>query len=171
MALWPHLLPDGRHLLLLSGSGIQRGALDSEVLTPVSEVRSMAVYAPPGHLLYARDGSLLAHAFDIGTGRLVGEPRVISDGVQYLVPTGGAAFSASATGAVVFRRNEAVPAGSHGSDATVVSRRLSHLTRPCSFRRGCRPTKNRLRSASRARRQVPPTCGYLISRGRLWRPP
>ena len=55
MALWPHLLPDGRHLLLLSGSGIQRGALDSEALTPVSDVRSMAVYAPSGHLLYARD--------------------------------------------------------------------------------------------------------------------
>jgi dipeptidyl aminopeptidase/acylaminoacyl peptidase len=94
---------------LLSGSGIQRAALDSEALTLVSDVRSMAVYVPSGHLLYARDGSLLAHQFDIGAGRLVGEPRVISDGLQYFVPTGGAAFSASATGAVVFRRNEAVP--------------------------------------------------------------
>jgi Tol biopolymer transport system component len=86
-----------------------RGPLDSDALTPVSDVRSIAQYVPSGHLLYARDGSLLAHAFDPDTGKLAGEPRVISDGVQYFLPTGGAAFSASATGAVVFRRTEAVP--------------------------------------------------------------
>lgn len=69
--MWPHLLPDRRHLLLSSGSGIQRAALDSEALTLVSDVRSMAVYVPSGHLLYARDGSL----FDLVTGT----PTKLSD--------------------------------------------------------------------------------------------
>ena len=162
VALWPHLLPDGRHLLLLSGSGIQRGALDSEALTPVSDVRSMAVYAPSGHLWTRAMVRCSRTPSTSCTGRLVGEPRVISDGVQYFVPTGGAAFSASATGAVGFGATRRYPTDSFGLDATVASRPRSHLTRPGSFHRGYHRTANRLPSASRAQRQVLPTCGYSI---------
>ena len=106
---WPHLLPDGRHFLVASRFGIQGGALDSEALTQVVDVGSAAVYSRSGHLLYVRDGSLVAHTFDISTGRVMGEPRVISDGVQYFAPTRGAAFAASNTGAIVFRPHDAPP--------------------------------------------------------------
>ena len=61
---WPHFLPDGRHFvyLLLSGQveqqGLYVGSIDSGEVIRLVDANSSAVYAPPGYLLFERDGSL-----------------------------------------------------------------------------------------------------------------
>ena len=63
---WVHFLPDGRHFLY-SGEdeqgkvrGVFVGSLDtSDSNLVLPDVRSRVEYAPPGYLLYVREGSLL----------------------------------------------------------------------------------------------------------------
>src|SRR5215831_4625063 len=89
---WPVFLPDGRHFLYLSAnfSGqfernqILVGSLDSSERHAVVNASSNAVYADPGYLFYIRDNSLVAQRFDSRTFALSGEPRTISDDVQYI---------------------------------------------------------------------------------------
>ena len=102
-------LPDGRHFLFHSQStqpeydGVLyvRGSLDSTTTTPLGRTDSHAVYAL-GHLLYLR-ATLVAHPFDAGGLRFVGEPVGIADKVDYNNITRRGAFSASETGTLVYR--------------------------------------------------------------------
>ncbi len=57
---------------------------------------SNAAYADPGYLLYVRDNALVAQRFDPRTYTLSGEPRTISDEVQYFPQTDLALFGAAA---------------------------------------------------------------------------
>ena len=104
---YPHFLPDGRHFLYTARSdvrentGIYLGALDSKDRTWLVEAQSAAVYAPPGYLLFVRDGTLLAQRFDAATLSLSGEPRALAGNVAQDPVGAYAAFSASANGHVV----------------------------------------------------------------------
>jgi dipeptidyl aminopeptidase/acylaminoacyl peptidase len=105
---WPSFLPDGEHLLFTEAVGgighVKVGAIGSdeaEVLTPAD---SLAVYAPPGYLLYVRDGALLAHPFDARSRKVTGEPVRLADSVHQFTPTGSARFSVSREGTLVFQR-------------------------------------------------------------------
>ncbi len=101
---WPHFLPDGRHFLYLA---VERSAdpvpprhlyvasLDGGERRRLLSSVSRAVYAPPGILLYATEGVLVAHPFDPEARQLVGEPRPITDRLRYFYMTGQAEFSAS----------------------------------------------------------------------------
>jgi serine/threonine protein kinase/Tol biopolymer transport system component len=88
---WPVFLPDGRHFLYLAAnfSGkvdlnrITVGSLDSAERHVVVNASSNAAYADPGYLLYLRDNVLVAQRFDPNTFALSGDPRAISDDVQY----------------------------------------------------------------------------------------
>ena len=88
---WPLFLPDGQHFLYLAGnfSGhfeanqIFLGSLDSGEKRPIVSASSNAAYADPGYLLYMRDNVLVAQRFDSRKYVLSGEPRTISDEVQY----------------------------------------------------------------------------------------
>src|SRR5262249_12534994 len=60
-----------------------------------------------GHLLYQRDGTLLAQPFDEKTGRLTGEAGPIADDVDRTTANGRAAFSASQTGVLADRHSVA----------------------------------------------------------------
>jgi eukaryotic-like serine/threonine-protein kinase len=88
---WPVFLPDGRHFLYLSAnfSGqfeknqIFVGSLESGERHPVVNASSNAASADPGYLFYMRDNSLVAQRFDPRTYVLSGEPRAMSDEVQY----------------------------------------------------------------------------------------
>src|SRR6266540_2415370 len=104
---WPHLLPDGRHFLFLvhsnrDGDGVYVGSLDSQDKKFLVPSISRAEYAPPGYLLYVREGNLLAHPFDLGRLRTTGEPLVVAERLQYFMGTGWADFSVSENGVIAF---------------------------------------------------------------------
>jgi len=97
---WPVFLPDGKHFLYLAAnfSGqfdknvILLSSLDSSEKRTIVSSDSNAAYAEPGYLLYRRDNALVAQRFDPRTYALSGEPRTISDGVQYFPQTDLALF-------------------------------------------------------------------------------
>jgi eukaryotic-like serine/threonine-protein kinase len=73
---WPYFLPDGRHFLYLARSvqrentGIYVGTLDSSERKLLVNTDSSAAYAPPGFLLFLRERTLMAQAFDAGSLQL-----------------------------------------------------------------------------------------------------
>ena len=89
---WPSALPDGRHFLFTAkhwaglaetgAQGIYLGSIDnpSDLHQLLPELSS-AVYAPPGFVVFARDGQLMAAAFDPDAGRLTGEPIALGEAV------------------------------------------------------------------------------------------
>jgi Tol biopolymer transport system component len=108
---WVHFLPDGLHFLLYqyseedpSARGIYIGALDSpetKMLVPIpTETLSRMEYAA-GYLLYAREGSLLAQAFDAKSLQLSGEPFTVDEHLPYFL-TGWAEFSVSENGVLAY---------------------------------------------------------------------
>jgi hypothetical protein len=107
--IWPHFLPDGRHFLYLAWSrtpekrAIYVGKLDSDRKTRIMTSDSMAVYVPPGFLLFHRQGTLFAQAFDTAALVLHGEPVRIAEGVVHDPSTGNTAFAVSSTGTLVYR--------------------------------------------------------------------
>ncbi len=67
----PWFLPDGRHFLFfVSGQpearGVYLGQLDGLESTRLLDAEAPAVYAATGHLLFIREGKLLAQGFDPG---------------------------------------------------------------------------------------------------------
>jgi serine/threonine protein kinase/Tol biopolymer transport system component len=107
---FPSFLPDGRHFLFLAHSskmidnGIYVGSLDSNDTKLLLQANSEAQYAPPGYLLFVREGTLTAQIFDASRREISGEPFPLADHVQF-DPYGGllAPFSASENGVLVYR--------------------------------------------------------------------
>jgi serine/threonine protein kinase len=107
----PQFLPDGRRFLYLArgteeeANGIYIGSLDSDRVERVVSSDANAVYAPPGYLLFVRDGNVVAQPFDAEHVRLTGEAVPIVTGVRmYLGPRG--AFSVSDSGVLVYDSRE-----------------------------------------------------------------
>ena len=100
---WPVFLPDGRHFIYLACNFSGRldknwifvGSLDSDERRPIVNASTNAVYTDPGYLLYWRDDALVAQRFDLHTYSLAGEPRIVSDAVQYFPQTNFAVFDAA----------------------------------------------------------------------------
>jgi Tol biopolymer transport system component len=83
---FPSFLPDGRRFLYVALPGraneteTRVGSLDSPEPGPVVlSANSTAVYAGSGYLLFNRQGTVLAQAFDAGELRLDGTPHPIRD--------------------------------------------------------------------------------------------
>jgi len=124
----PYFLPDGRQYLYLAGAGkesgaaIYAGSLDSTGTTRLVASQSNGVYVPstgsgqaaPGYLLYHREGTLYAQAFDASDAELSGEAIRLADGLPYS-ETGAAAFAASRTGVLIYRNNPPRQASSGGA--------------------------------------------------------
>jgi len=114
---WPHFLPDGRHFLYTATSGtccpavrpsvIRVGSLDSATAnSPLLEAESSVSYSS-GHVLFVRDGTLLAQRFDPGSQQLQGDPfpvaeQISSEGSRY------ASASASENGTLVYAHGTAM---------------------------------------------------------------
>jgi Tol biopolymer transport system component len=106
----PQFLPDDRHFIFHSfpAAGAQDvsldlGSLDSQAtrrLTTLGNIspaaNSPAIFASPGFILYSRDRTLLAQAFDVAHMSLSGEPSPIAENVRF-------EFSVSNTGILVYR--------------------------------------------------------------------
>src|SRR5262245_2630601 len=101
----PKFLPDGRHFLYLAQqpNTVYVGSLDTKETKRLLSADSAAVYAPPGYLLFVRQGTLLAQAFDAGRLELTGEQIRIAEEVRSNVGNGRAAFSISNNGTLVYR--------------------------------------------------------------------
>jgi dipeptidyl aminopeptidase/acylaminoacyl peptidase len=109
--LWPHFLPDGKHYLYVTRSadaaktGIYLGAVGAQDTRLLVGGESNVVYSPPGFLIFVRDGTLLAQAFDLGSLRLAnGAFPVPSHGGERSPAQGSAfgLFSASQNGILTY---------------------------------------------------------------------
>jgi serine/threonine protein kinase/Tol biopolymer transport system component len=124
----PSFLPDGEHFLYvvlsddLKARGVYVGSLDGRPAVQVLNGRYKTTYAEPGYLLYVRDGTLFAQAFDSQTRQLAGPPpQPLIDAV----PPG--AFSVSPSGVLAFHpmndpQSQLVWFDRHGNE----TRRIEH---------------------------------------------
>ena len=107
--LWPEFLPDGDRFLYTAGrsneltSTVWIGSLAGSEPKILMEENSRVVYAPPGYLLFARDGALMAQRFNASELRLEGAPVQVIRQIQYFRPTGLALFSVSRTGVLAYQ--------------------------------------------------------------------
>ncbi len=105
---FPQFLPDGRHFLFVALPAragkfeIYLGSLDSPKRQLLLSAGSGVTWAPPGNLLFARDGKLIAQGFDAKAMRLRGEPKSLGDVVSSTSYSGGPIASASRTGSVAY---------------------------------------------------------------------
>ena len=85
---WPQFLPDGRHFVYFAGGsrpekgGINVASLDSKETKRILNVDSNVVYAPPGYLLFLREGTLLAQPFDAKRFEIMGDPVSVAEHVR-----------------------------------------------------------------------------------------
>ncbi|HJZ82527.1 MAG TPA: protein kinase, partial [Pyrinomonadaceae bacterium] len=106
---WIRFLPDGKRFIFYKddeGSqnteGIYSGSIDSaEIKRVIATPPAYAQYVN-GYLLYPREGSLMAQAFDEKNLRPTGEPAVVIDRLPYFDKSGWCEFSASDTGRLVY---------------------------------------------------------------------
>jgi Tol biopolymer transport system component len=107
--LWPQFLPDGRHFLFLTRvpqegkNAIFVGSLDSKETKLLLNADSSVAYAPPGYLLFQREQTLMAQAFDAGNFQLTGEAVPIAERIGRTIANARAFFSVSETGVLVYR--------------------------------------------------------------------
>jgi len=105
---WPSFLPDGRHFLLYTRpvgkpGEIRVGSVDSQETRLVTEAYSRALYAESGHLLFVREGDLVAQNFDLRTLSVSGTPTVVAQDILYFRDLGQADFSVSRTGILAYQ--------------------------------------------------------------------
>ncbi len=114
----PQFLPDGHRFLFLRVSsdpqrrGIFVGSIDSEpeeqnpariIASDRQAFYSSSLVGGPGRLMFLRDTTLFAQAFDPGRLELSGEPVPVTDQVGSFAPATAGLFSVSDTGVLTFR--------------------------------------------------------------------
>ncbi len=106
---FPQFLPDGRRFLCYLQlappelRGVYLGSLDGGDMVRVLVADTMATHAPPGYLLEARQGQLVAWSFNAAQGVVSGDPVPIASDVIGNDTVGRGAFSVSETGVLVYR--------------------------------------------------------------------
>ena len=111
---FPAFLPDGDHFLYAALPG-RNGAFNvfasslshPSQVTLVGAMASAPVYAPPGYLLFARQGALVAQRFDASALALAGEAVPLGDEPSVILDpqtsfTAGPVVSVSTTGAAAY---------------------------------------------------------------------
>ena len=104
---FPSFLPDGRRFLYLRElsdgdvTTVMVGSLDAGESTELMAADSPAVYASPGSVLFVRQGTLLARAFDATRLEFMGEPIPIAEQVTF--DGSGRGFSVSDEGTLAYR--------------------------------------------------------------------
>jgi Tol biopolymer transport system component len=104
---FPHFLPDGRHFLYLATGKDARdrivyvGSLDSKDRHPLQGIAAEVKYSS-GHLVFIRDGALMAQPFDLDLLQLAGDAFPVAD--KFAPPTVLTwAFSVSLNGILSYR--------------------------------------------------------------------
>ena len=113
---WPTFLPDGKHFIYLATqhaggdpqvNGIYFASIEGGEPRFVVPCDSNGLYAG-GRLLFHAQAAVMTQPFDPGTGKLIGEPAPLIDGVQFDAGTWRMVASASETGAMVYVRGSAI---------------------------------------------------------------
>ena len=135
---WPRFLPDGRHFTYLAESPQERaiyvGSLDSRERKRIAAAQSAPVYAAapagPGHLLFLRNGALMAQRFDPGRAATLAEPVQVPELVSGTLVGyyGMLMVSASDNGVLAYRRSGV--AGTQLAWFDRSGRRLNNLGEP-----------------------------------------
>jgi serine/threonine-protein kinase len=106
---WPEILPGGEAVLftIMTAEETQIAVLSLDTLEYEVVLFGAAFpqYSPTGHLLYGVQGTLWAVGFDVGSMETVGDPVPVQEGVL-TKPLGGANFSVSADGSLVYVSGE-----------------------------------------------------------------
>jgi eukaryotic-like serine/threonine-protein kinase len=103
----PHLLPNGKHFLYSifgskqDRSGVYVGSLDGKTKKLLVNVRTNAVYAPPGYLLFVDGNTLWGQEFDVERLEVEGQPFLVAEHVGRNTAMMGA-VSASTTGIIAY---------------------------------------------------------------------
>jgi len=110
---WPEFLPDGRRFLFLIRSsqqdraGVYMASTDGDAPRFVMPAHSRVSFAD-GHLLFVRQGLLMAQRFDAASAALVGQAIPLSDRIKYHASSDGA-FDVSNNGVLLFGRMSSDP--------------------------------------------------------------
>jgi hypothetical protein len=112
MALGPHVLPGGQHVLftLATGTALDRWDKAQVVVQPLASGErkplivggSDARYVPTGHIVYALGGRVFAIAFDLQRLEVKGSPVPVVEGVRRSATSDAANFSVSGTGSLIY---------------------------------------------------------------------
>jgi len=105
---FPHFVGDTRRFTYSahdndSSKTLRRylGSLDSDEVTRLDDGMS-ETYAPPGHALFVREGTLFVQPLDLGSGRLTGRPQPLAQDIDDTFPrTARSAFSVSNNGVLM----------------------------------------------------------------------
>jgi serine/threonine-protein kinase len=115
---WPQVLPGGKALLVTAGEGGNFANANIIVESLPNGPRKVlhrggyhGRYLRSGHLVFMHHGSLFAAPFDVGRLELRGPPAPVLEGVIGNEQSGGAQFSFSDGGALVFRPGPSVGIG------------------------------------------------------------
>jgi eukaryotic-like serine/threonine-protein kinase len=110
--LWPAWLPDGRHFIYTATSLDERGirapravyvrSIDADNPLLLMHAESRVTFAPPGYLLFAQQGTLLAQAFDVDDRTVMGDPVKVADNLAYYSTTGNSGFTVSESGVLAY---------------------------------------------------------------------
>jgi eukaryotic-like serine/threonine-protein kinase len=107
---WPTFLPNGQAFLFAAAStGKNWNDAQIAVQSIATGQRRNLIqggthprYASSGHLVYARDGNLLAVAFDPRSLQISGTPVTVLEGVVQAPLTGAAQYSLSSNGSLIY---------------------------------------------------------------------
>ena len=105
---FPYFLPDGRHFLYLALNGgnaplgVYAGLLDSTDRKRLLDGGANAMYAQ-GFLVFLREATLMAQAFDAARLELTGDPAPLAESVQIGNPTRTGTFAVSEAGVLVYQ--------------------------------------------------------------------
>ena len=110
---WPQFLPDGKHFLFYALSTISQNrgtyaaSLDGGAPKLLMLGDSNAVYAPPGYLLFVRQGTLMAQRFDADRLRLIGEATPLAGHALVNTAENGGIFTVSENRLLVYQAGNA----------------------------------------------------------------
>ena len=106
---WPYVLPDRKGLIFTvwrgsaEDTGIAALGPKTDEIKPLLDSALHAIYAPTGHLVYAKtDGSLLAVPFDPGNLEVTGRPTSLIEGVVIEPFMAEAEFTLSESGMLAY---------------------------------------------------------------------
>jgi serine/threonine-protein kinase len=107
---FPQALPGGTHVLFHSyaapadSTRVEVVEIATGTRTPILSNAFNARVTASGHLLFIRDGALLAAPFDARTHRVTREPVAVHEDVAWNLSDGTAGYDVSASGTLVFVR-------------------------------------------------------------------
>jgi Tol biopolymer transport system component len=103
---WPEFLPDGRRFLFIirssqpERSGLYLGSIDGAAPRRLMPASTRVRYVD-GHLVFVRQGRLVAQRFDETSGAFTGEPVSLAERIKYHAAS-DAIFDVSRTGVLVY---------------------------------------------------------------------